>query len=27
LLNARRLARFLFVWGDLAKDDGGEVKA
>jgi hypothetical protein len=27
LLNARRLARLLFVWGDLAEDDGAEVKA
>ena len=27
LLNARRLARLLFVWGELAKDDGAEVKA
>ncbi len=27
LLNAKRLARLLFVWRDLAKDDGAEVKA
>jgi predicted KAP-like P-loop ATPase len=27
LLNARRLARLLFVWAELAKDDGAEVKA
>jgi predicted KAP-like P-loop ATPase len=27
LLNAKRLARLLFVWGDLAEDDGAEVKA
>ena len=27
LLTSKRLGRLLFVWGDLAKDDGAEVKA